>query len=166
MDLDHLSTSAFENVFHIGHLVPDLLAAMEILGRSMQLTWAAPFEMNTGFERPDGSADDQPVRIAFSNQGPPYLELIEIVPVAGAIFAEPAAGGMHHFGYYAQRWRDDVARLVDDGWELERTGAGVAFVREPGTGTRVEVVSYKGRDFLRQVLSGAMARAHPLTERP
>lgn len=166
MDLDNLTTSAFENVFHVGHLVPDLLKAMEILGRDLQLTWAPPFEMNSGFLRPDGSADDHPVRIAFSNQGPPYLELIEIVPVPGAIFAEPAAGGMHHYGYYAQRWRDDVARLVDEGWELERTGAGVAFVRDPRTGTRVEVVSHRGRAFLTQVLSGEMARAHPLSERP
>jgi hypothetical protein len=166
MDLDKLSASPFENLFHIGHLVPDLLTAMEILGRSMQLTWAPPFEMRSGFTRPDGSADDHPVRIAFSNQGPPYLELIEIVPFPEAIFAAPAAGGMHHYGYYASRWRDDVARLVDDGWELERTGAGVAFVRDPRTGTRLEVVSHKGRDFLTHVLDGQMARAHPLTERP
>ena len=55
--------------------------------------------------------------------------------------------------------------MQDEGWELERTGAGVAFLRDPRSGLRVEVVSFKGRDFLAQVLSGEMARAHPLTER-
>ncbi len=125
--LETLAASAFDNVYHVGHLVPDLLPAMKTLADAMQINWAPPFEMRSGFVRPDGSADDRTVRIAFSASGPPYLELIEVVAVADSIFAEPKLGGMHHVGYYAQRWRDDVARLQDEGWELERTGAGVAF---------------------------------------
>ncbi len=161
-----LAASAFDNVYHVGHLVPDLLPAMQALTDAMQITWAPPFEMRSGFTRPDGSADDQTVRIAFSASGPPYLELIEVVAAADSIFAEPKLGGMHHLGYYAQRWRADVARLQNDGWELERTGAGVAFLRDPRSGLRVEVVSFKGRDFLTQILDGAMAGQYPLTERP
>ena len=164
--LQTLSASAFDNVYHVGHLVPDLLPAMQSLAGAMQITWAPPFEMRSGFTRPDGSADDQTVRIAFSASGPPYLELIEVVAVADSIFAEPKLGGMHHVGYYAQRWRDDVARLQDDGWELERTGAGGAFLRDPRSGLRVEGVGGKGRDFLPRILDGAMAREYPLTERP
>ena len=160
-----LAASAFDNVYHVGHLVPDLLPAMQSLAGAMQITWAAPFEMRSGFTRPDGSADDQCVRIAFSASGPPYLELIEVVAATDSIFAQAKCGGLHHVGYYAQRWRDDVARLQDQGWELERTGAGVAFLRDPHSGLRAEVVSFKGRDFIGQVLSGEMARAHPLTER-
>ena len=161
--LETLSASAFDNVYHVGHVVPDLLSAMAALAGSMQITWAPPFEMRSGFTRPDGSVDDQPARIAFSISGPPYLELIEVVAAPDSIFAEP---GMHHVGYYAQRWRDDTARLQSEGWELERTGAGVAFLRDPRSGLRVEVVSFKGRDFLAQVLSGEMGRQYPLTERP
>ena len=55
------------------------------------------------------------------------------------------------------------------GWELERMGSGVAFLRDPRSGLRVEVVSFKGRDFLTRVLDGEMARQYPLTsltERP
>jgi catechol 2,3-dioxygenase-like lactoylglutathione lyase family enzyme len=164
--LETLAASAFDNVYHVGHLVPDLSAAMQSLTDALQITWAPPFEMRSGFTRPDGSADDRGVRIAFSTSGPPYLELIEVVAAEDSIFAEPKLGGMHHVGYYAQRWRDDVARLRADGWELERTGAGVAFLRDPNSGLRVEVVSFKGRDFLTRILDGAMAREHPLTERP
>ena len=164
--LEALAASAFDNVYHVGHLVPDLSAAMQSLTAALQITWAPPFEMRSGFVGPDGSADDQIVRIAFSMSGPPYLELIEVVAAADSIFAEPKRGGMHHVGYYAQRWRDDVARLRDDGWELERTGAGVAVLRDPRSGLRVEVVSFKGRDFLTRILDGAMAREYPLTERP
>ena len=165
-NLETLAASAFDNVYHIGHLVPDLSLAMQTLAEAMQITWAPPFEMRSGFTRPDGSADDQAVRIAFSTSGPPYLELIEVVAAADSIFAEPKLGGMHHVGYYAQRWRDDVARLQGDGWELERTGAGVAFLRDPRSGLRVEVVSFKGRDFLTRVLDGEMAETYPLTASP
>lgn len=164
--LQTLAASAFDNVYHVGHLVPDLAEAMDSLAGAMGITWAPPFEMGSGFTRPDGSADDQTVRIAFSISGPPYLELIEVVAVEDSIFAEPKLGGMHHLGYYAQRWRDDVTRLQDDGWELERTGAGVAFLRDPRSGLRVEVVSFKGRDFMARILDGSMADQHPLTERP
>ncbi|WNG89295.1 VOC family protein [Mycobacterium sp. ITM-2016-00317] len=164
--LETLAASAFDNVYHVGHVVPDLLSAMDSLAGAMQITWAPPFEMRSGFTRPDGSADDQPVRLAFSTSGPPYLELIEVVAAPDSIFAEPRLGGMHHMGYYAQSWRDDTARLQDDGWELERTGSGVAFLRDPRSGLRVEVVSAKGRDFLSRVLSGEMAEAYPLTVRP
>jgi catechol 2,3-dioxygenase-like lactoylglutathione lyase family enzyme len=164
--LETLAASAFGNVYHVGHLVPDLSAAMQSLTDALQISWAPPFEMRSGFARPDGTPDDQTVRIAFSTSGPPYLELIEVVAAADSIFAEPKSGGMHHVGYYAQRWRDDVARLQYDGWELERTGAGVAFLRDPRSGLRVEVVSFKGRDFLTRILDGAMARDYPLTERP
>ena len=164
--LETLAASAFDNVYHVGHLVPDLATAMDSVAAAMQITWAPPFEMRSGFTRPDGSADDQTVRIAFSVSGPPYLELIEVVADKDSIFAEPKLGGMHHLGYYAQRWRDDVARLQADGWELERTGAGVAFLRDPRSGLRVEVVSFKGRDFLTRILDGEMAQNYPLTERP
>lgn len=161
-----LAASAFDNVYHVGHLVPDLTEAMESLSAAVQISWAPPFEMRSGFTRPDGSPDDNAVRIAFSTGGPPYLELIEVVADPDSIFAEPVHGGMHHLGYYAQRWRDDVARLQGQGWELERTGAGVAFLRDPRSGMRVEVVSFKGREFMTRILNGAMAQDHPLTGRP
>jgi hypothetical protein len=164
--LETLAASPFDNVYHVGHVVPDLLLAMRTLAGAMQITWAPPFEMPSGFVRPDGSADDQTVRIAFSTSGPPYLELIEVVAAPDSIFAEPKLGGVHHIGYYAQRWRNDVARLQGEGWELERTGAGVAFLRDPHSGLRVEVVSFRGRDFMTQVLSGEMAKLYPLTEHP
>jgi catechol 2,3-dioxygenase-like lactoylglutathione lyase family enzyme len=164
-DLLSLAPAAIDNVYHVGQLVPDLHRAMTALSRRLQLTWAPPFQMMSGFARPDGEPDSDEVRIALSAQGPPYLELIEVVPRAGSIFAEPAGGGFHHIGFYAERWRDEVARLTADGMELERTGPGVAFVRDPDLGVRFEVVSFKGRDFLERILSGEMAEEHPLQER-
>ena len=158
-----LAPAALDNLFHIGCVVPDLRAAMDSLGPSLQTTWATPFQMNTGFETPDGEADDQVGRFTFSAQGPPFIELIEVISEPGSIFAQPASGGVHHFGVYAEHWRDEVSRLTEGGMELERVGAGVAFVRAPDTGLRIEIVSFRGRTFLERVLSGEVGAEYPLT---
>ena len=55
-----------------------------------------------------------------------------------------------------------MARLVAAGMELERTGSGVGFVRDPQLGLRIEVVSFKGRDFMTRILSGELGAEHPL----
>lgn len=158
-----LSPAAIDNLYHIGYLVPDLRAAMDTLGRRLQVTWAPPFEMGTGLEAPGGPSDNRVGRFALSTDGPPFLELIEVIADPGSIFAEPAGGGFHHVGVYAHRWRDEVARLTDDGMHLERVGAGMAFVRDPDTGLRIEVVSFKGRPFLDRILRGELGAECPLT---
>jgi catechol 2,3-dioxygenase-like lactoylglutathione lyase family enzyme len=158
-----LAPAPIDNLYHVGCLVPDLLAAMETFGRRLQISWATPFQMPTPFETADGAADARVGRFGFSKQGPPFLELIEVITDPESIFAHPAHGGFHHVGVYAERWRDEVARLTEDGMELERIGSGVAFVRDPDTGFRIEVVSFKGRPFLDQILSGELGAAWPLT---
>jgi hypothetical protein len=48
---------------------------------------------------------------------------------------------------------------------VERWGSGTAFVRDPQLGTRYEIVSFRGREFLTQILSGEMGETHPLSDR-
>lgn len=158
-----LAPTVLENLYHVGFVVPDLRTAMDDFGRRLQIEWATPFEMKTGFETTDGRVDDRIGRFALSRSGPPFLELIEVIPDAGSIFSEPSGGGFHHVGVYAESWREELARLTDEGMLLERTGAGVGFVRDPGTGFRIEVVSFKGRPFLDRILSGELGREHPLS---
>ncbi len=38
--LSTLAPAAIDNLYHVGHLVPDLLEAMDSLGRRLQITWA------------------------------------------------------------------------------------------------------------------------------
>ena len=158
-----LAPTGISNLYHVGYLVPDLRAAMDAFGRHLQCTWATPFEMNTGFELPDGGTDDRTGRFAYSKEGPPFLELIEVITHPASIFAAPAEGGFHHVGVYAERWRDEIARLTGEGMQVERLGQGLAFVRDPSTGFRIEVVSFKGRPFLDRILSGELGAECPLT---
>lgn len=168
MDPKLLSVSprAFENVYHIGYLVPDLLEAMETLGQRLQIRWTTPFEMDAEFQTADGTTEVDRVRIVYSREGPPFLEMIEVVQREGAIFSQPAAGGFHHFGVYAQRWRDEVERMTQAGMILDRWGSGTAFVRDPQLGVRYEIVSFKGRQFLERILSGEMGEENPLSDPP
>jgi len=153
------SPIAAENIYHLAYLVPDLLAAMDSMSKSLGATWAIPFETDSSYERPGGGVDSAQVRITYSLQGPPFIELIQFV--AGppdAIFAGPP-GGIHHIGVYAARWRDETARLVDLGFIHERNGNGLAFVRDPVLNIRYEIVSFKGRDFLDNILNGTIEGA-------
>ena len=161
--LTALAPSALDNLYHVGYLVPDLRAGMHTFGRLLQCGWATPFQMGTGFGLPDGGTDDRVGRFAYSKEGPPFLELIEVIADAESIFSEPSGGGFHHVGVYAERWRDEVARLTDEGMAVERIGAGLAFLRDPVTGFRIEVVSFKGRPFLDRILSGDLGAQCPLT---
>jgi len=158
------SPIAVENVYHVAYRVPSLRAAMAALSRSLGATWATPFEAESQFEKPGGGIEAPHLRIAYSLQGPPFIELIEYVGGApGSIFAD-APDGVHHIGFYAERWRDETARLVDLGFIHELSGAGLAFVRDPALGVRYEVVSFRGRGFLTDILSGAVGRMRPLRE--
>lgn len=151
-----------EDLYHVAYVVPDLLTAMDTMGRRLQVTWATPFQMSTGFETADGGTDDHVTRFAMSTQGPLHVELIQAVADPSSIFAQPAAGGHHHVGVFAERWRDELARLIDDGMVLERTGSGVGFAHDPDTGLRIEVVSAKGRPYFERILSGDLGTEFPL----
>ena len=105
------SPTAIENVYHFGHVVPDLRSAMDAFGRAPPAHVVDAVRDGERLRR-GPTASPTPTRSAspLSAEGPPFLELIEVVPRPGSIFAEPAGGGFHHVGFYAERWRDEVAR--------------------------------------------------------
>ena len=162
--LSSVSPQAFDNVYHIAYLVPDLLEGMESIGCRLQISWAPPFEMEAEFRMADGTTRRERSRAAYSEQGPPYLELIQVSPNQGSIFSEPAGGGFHHLGVYTESLRAEVERVTEAGMIVEGSGFGVAFVRDPQLGVRYELVSFKGRDFLTRILSGELGAEHPLSE--
>ncbi|MFI6173419.1 VOC family protein [Nocardia sp. NPDC051052] len=83
--------------YHIGIVVADLDKAMAELGK-LGLEWHAPIRNNSDVFSNGETKNIQPW-MAYSKQGPPYLELLEQMP--GTIWAET---GLHHLGV----WTDDI----------------------------------------------------------
>jgi hypothetical protein len=95
------SSVRHEDLFHTGVVVADVAAAEEELGELLGLTWLesegeAPMLLEDG---PRTVA----MKVAYSEQGPHRLELIQSVP--GTVWVVPGHGHPHHLGY----WTDDVA---------------------------------------------------------
>jgi len=135
-----------DNVYHVGFLVRDVEESMGQVGKVFGADWAKP--RISQLEGRDGAP--WTVTAVYSMQGPPFLELLSGFDDPGcpaALGFDNAAPGVHHFGVYAARWRDELARLEELGMTVEGTGAGFGYARSP-LGFRIEVVSWKGRGFL------------------
>ena len=112
-DLTHAS--------HIGIVVPDLEQACEDLSAMLGLSWAPAVEQVVVARSPRGRLET-PVRLTWSREGPPHLELLQAGE--GTPWACGGARRLHHVGY----WVDDVAAGVADlqgsGLTLELAGVG------------------------------------------
>lgn len=100
MDGSELGTPAVlhpDRLFHTGLVVEDLDAAMAGFTASLGLTWKGgwPATHKMVF---DGVECEVELRIAFSLQGPPYVELIQAKE--GTIWS-PDVCGLHHLCYWS-----------------------------------------------------------------
>jgi Glyoxalase/Bleomycin resistance protein/Dioxygenase superfamily len=143
--------------FHVGHVVPDLAAAMARLEATAGFRWAAPRVLPVSLRTVEGQLSTE-VHLTYSVDGPPYLELIEEQP--GTIWSREQRG-LHHLGYWSSRFTEDIDRLVQDGFAFE-TGAVDAqgalarfvYLREPHTGLRIELRDETRRAAMEQWLHG------------
>ena len=92
----------FVPFFHLGFLVDDLEQAMESFGSAFGVTWTVP-DIGTvaAWEKDRGDFELGLRKLAYSKQGPPYLELLETMETGLYSGAE----GMHHVGL----WEADPA---------------------------------------------------------
>jgi hypothetical protein len=146
INIASLAPLPVDNLYHVAFLVRDVEESMAHLGKVFSAEWARPI-----VSKMEGR-DSAPwtVTTVYSMQGPPFLELLSGFDDPGcpaALGFDSTNPGVHHFGVYAARWRDELARLEELGMTVEATGAGYGFVRSP-LGFRIEVVSWKGRGFL------------------
>ena len=105
-----------EDYFHTGIVVHDFDAAQVELGDALGVTWAAGGEMEVPVVLADGGARTIAFRYAYSEQGPPYLELVR---GTDTLWTPSGAGQAHHLGYWASRRPRRVAAP-----ERRRTAAG------------------------------------------
>jgi hypothetical protein len=120
--------------FQAGIVVPDLERAMQELTDALDVHWAKPVERQ--FE---GS----PLRMVFSLDGPPYLELVEGPP--GSPWEATDGPRLDHLGYWSEDLVADRDRLAAGGFGVEAYvppagGVGYGYFRAPATGLRIELI--------------------------
>jgi hypothetical protein len=103
-------------MFHVGHLVPDIHAAMDQLGSAFDLTWTdVVTRSDQRVWTPEHGQRHVPLTFVYSTAGPQRLELIQGEEGTPWWWGDPA--NLHHAGVWA-----DVPALTDslvaDGWEL------------------------------------------------
>jgi catechol 2,3-dioxygenase-like lactoylglutathione lyase family enzyme len=103
---------------HIGVMVPDIDAAVGDFAR-LGLTFMEPRTVHIDRMVENGNETEFDLRVAFSQQGPPQLELLEVV--GEGVYGPQQVGALHHIAVLDD---DPIARseqLVADGFRV--TGA-------------------------------------------
>jgi Glyoxalase/Bleomycin resistance protein/Dioxygenase superfamily len=129
-------------IWHVAFAVPQLERAMEEMGEVFSLTWRPIRELGVTMRDDHGDAHEMDVRVTFSVEGPPAIELIEAIP--GTPLAPPGGTAFHHLGYWADDRPAETKRLEGLGWacfgraEPPEHSVGISLHRGP-LGMGVEV---------------------------
>src|SRR5262245_15875372 len=94
------------NLFHVGILVPDINEAIERFGDVLGLTFKEPAVAHVDRFEQGSSVEVLDLRISWSIEGPPYLELLESQDNQG-LYGR-ANEGLHHVGL----WEPDPDALI------------------------------------------------------
>jgi catechol 2,3-dioxygenase-like lactoylglutathione lyase family enzyme len=144
----------YRRVFQVCVLVTDLEAAVRSLAGATGMSFADPWTYeDLRYWTPRGGVTTSRIRVTYSHQGPQHLELIE--PAPGGFFDLALRRGAHHVGVWSDAVGAEAAALVAAGWTVEAAavspeeGCGrVAFVRPPGGGMLMEIVSTQIRPLM------------------
>ena len=72
----------YQDLFHVGIRVPDLISAMDELGSSMGVTWAAPRDNPAQtLWSPKHGVQEVHLKFTYSAEGPQHIELLKVVAV-------------------------------------------------------------------------------------
>ena len=126
--------------FQVGVLVQDIEASRDELGRALGLSWTDIVDRDV--------TDDWKIRICFSREGPPYIELVEGPP--GSPWDCTDGSRIDHIGYFAPEIARNKSELEAAGIpvEVDGTKLGGVFTYQRGrdSGLRVELIDAGGRD--------------------
>jgi len=144
-------------IYHIGIVVQNLDQAMDELGTAMGYTWSTIRTMNANLLVPAGTTAVS-LRIAFTRQGPPWLEFIE--GPADSLWSAAGGNTLHHLGFYVDDLDAERKRLESLGMAFEIGGvgpdgrlAGFAYHSNPHGG-RLELVDSRLKDGLERWIGG------------
>lgn len=127
--------------FHVGLVVEDLDAAIEELSRTLGLEFNEPHDSTYG---------DSHIRVCYSLQGPPYVELIQGEP--GSLWDTAGGPRADHLGYFVDDFEASKQRLIDSGMPVDidgmQWGRTFSYHRSSHSGLRVELVDSARREQL------------------
>jgi hypothetical protein len=131
--------------FHVGIVVPELGEAMRGLSGTLGLSWTRIDVAEMAYEL-DGRSGVRRIHYVYSEQGPPYIELIEQhLPLFDAV------AGIHHAGVWSEDIVADIEALGAQGFvQGARTQAadddppGFCYLADP-VGPLVELVNSRTR---------------------
>ena len=140
----------YQQIFHVGHLVPDIDRAMTELGDAAGLQWArVQHAPNRTVWTPQRGAEEVALTFVYSRSGPQHLELLCGSP--GSIWDSTSTTGVHHIGVWSDSISADAENFVSAGWTVTAAarppddGFGAfAYVTAP-TGMTVELVASTAR---------------------
>ncbi len=107
----------YEDVFHIGIIVPDIERDMDEIARRFGVTFPDPPGHTEVRVRTGAGEAMATIRGAYSAEGPPWLEVIQAVP--GTPWEAGDGSRIHHLGAFVDDLDDEVARLTAAGAEVE-----------------------------------------------
>lgn len=145
-------------MFHVGHLVPDIQAAMAELGSGLGLTWTQVVTRDDQrVWTPEQGQRRVSLSFCYSTEGPQHVELLEGPEGTPWWHGDPQ--NLHHAGVWA-----DVPTLTEDlvsrGWELvcsqvapEEGYGSFSYVRSP-TGFLLEPVAAANEERMSRWFAG------------
>jgi catechol 2,3-dioxygenase-like lactoylglutathione lyase family enzyme len=140
----------YQQIFHVGMLVPDLDRAMDEVGGPLGLTWArVQYVAERSVWTPERGLENVALSFVYSTEGPQHIELLQGSP--GSVWDGQHASGLHHVGAWSDDVAADAARFVAAGWRVAAAavapddGYGSFAYVVPPTGLIVELVSSAAR---------------------
>ncbi len=148
-----------EDFYHTGVLVEDLDSAIEEFGSMFGYTFR-DHVVEVSYRTESGERKDIELRVAYSVQGPPHLELIQAQ--ADTAWAAPDGPHIHHVGFWTDHLAEAIDQAAESGLQPVATGIGPGPEEEPvrfsyligPTGIRVELVDSASKPTLKDWLSG------------
>jgi catechol 2,3-dioxygenase-like lactoylglutathione lyase family enzyme len=147
--------------FHLGLLVEDIEAAMARFSETLGLTFTAPTRTRVDHLVEDGlGTRSVDITVAYSQEGPPYYELIESHP--DGLYGRQHGEGFHHLGFWEPRPDDRLRQLTEVHglrWEAsQRTDSGATVVTycypDEMHGIRLELVDEARRPAMERWIKG------------
>jgi hypothetical protein len=131
-------------LYHVGVLVEDLDAAIVRFGELIGVTFKEPISLRFDDIIEDGEHVDRELRLVYSVEGPPFLELIEAQD--DGVWGRQHGEGLHHIGVWQETREARIAELAAIGAEpqviVHHLGETLAVYLSPESahGARLELV--------------------------